>query len=136
MSTRYTFSNLKTKFTYKSGLAPDFVYSCSSISPKYLIETADKYNTIKIEPKQVYVFENLPQKIGYLSDKDLKISPQYNQQCLWNLIESLIKGIFCRFEGRFIVYEEEYEDNECEHRVGRSTEGCKTGHGRIYMEWI
>lgn len=61
--------------------------SCGSISPKYLTETADQYNISKIEAKQIYVFENFPQKIGNLVDTDLKISPQYNKYCLWNFIE-------------------------------------------------
>ncbi len=61
--------------------------SCGSISPKYLIETADHYNTTKMESKQVYVFENFPKKIGNLVSTDLKISPQYNDECLWNFIE-------------------------------------------------
>ncbi|WP_270090779.1 hypothetical protein [Sphingobacterium sp. SYP-B4668] len=65
-----------------------FLYSsCGSISPKYLIGTADQYNTTKIASKQVYVFENFPQKIENLVNTDLKISSRYNGDCLWNFIE-------------------------------------------------
>ncbi|GEM_PF-2529245 len=37
--------------------------SCTSISPKYLAQTAAAHNVSKVELKETYIFDNYPQKI-------------------------------------------------------------------------
>ncbi|MCW8313092.1 hypothetical protein K7A41_17830 [Sphingobacterium sp. InxBP1] len=61
--------------------------SCTSISPKYLAQTAAAHSVSKVELKETYIFDNYPQKILGHNHSSQEKSPAYNEYCLWNYIE-------------------------------------------------
>ncbi len=61
--------------------------SCTSISPKYLAQTAAAHSVSNVGLKQIYIFDNYPQKIiGHTHISQAK-SAANNEYCLWNYIE-------------------------------------------------
>jgi len=61
--------------------------SCTSISPKYLAQTAAAHSVSNVGLKQTYIFDNYPQKIiGHTHISQAK-SAANNRYCLWNYIE-------------------------------------------------
>jgi len=61
--------------------------SCTSISPKYLAQNAAAHSVSKVGMKEIYIFNNHPQKvIGHNHSRQEK-SAAYNEYCLWNYIE-------------------------------------------------
>ena len=61
--------------------------SCTSISPKYLAQTAAAHSVSKVELKETYIFDNYPQKILSHNHSGQEKSAAYNEYCLWNYIE-------------------------------------------------
>jgi len=61
--------------------------SCTSISPKYLAQTAAAHSVSKVELKETYIFDNYPQKMIGRNHGSQQKSAAYNEYCLWNFIE-------------------------------------------------
>ncbi|WP_411973628.1 hypothetical protein ACLCDV_10530 [Sphingobacterium sp. Lzh-3] len=81
----------KTVYGVTIGLLPLlfvlFYSSCISISPKYLAKNANDHSVSQIGLKEVYVFDNFPQKVPGRNDGSQEKSSKYNKVCLWNFIE-------------------------------------------------
>lgn len=61
--------------------------SCTSISPKYLAQTAAAHSVSMVRLKETYIFDNYPQKIIGHNNSSQEKSVAYNEYCLWNYIE-------------------------------------------------
>ncbi|WP_426789393.1 hypothetical protein [Sphingobacterium sp. WOUb80] len=64
-----------------------FYSSCTSISPKYLTQIADRDSVSSVRLKELYIFDNFPQKIPGWNDGNWEKNMAYNKYCLWNYIE-------------------------------------------------
>lgn len=62
------------------------IFSCGSISPKYLHKVSNYIGAERINEDQTYVFENFPTSISNLGEKPPQKTAENVSDCLWNFI--------------------------------------------------
>jgi|SRR5690606_27081180 len=63
------------------------IFSCGSISPKYLHKVSNDIGAERINEDQTYVFENFPTSISNLGEKPPQKTVENVSDCLWNFID-------------------------------------------------